>query len=99
MARANNGGWDFVKKGGTYQYKEDGWIAEVTVLEDNSTPEEYSFKLQVEKATNKLVGDDIFDVSYSKEITGYFNGMAQFYKRAEYMCTYGYIRSNEIKEY
>lgn len=38
MARANNGGWDFIKVGQQYQYKEDGIIAIVTVLEDNSTP-------------------------------------------------------------
>ena len=99
MARPVNGGWDFVKKGSLYQYKEDGWIAMVTIMEDNSTPEEYSFTLRIEKASQKL-GDDIFGITYSKTEHGDdIFGMLQLYEQEEYTCNYGYYRDKEqLKE-
>ena len=48
MATSHDHGWDFVKVGETYQYKEDWFIAIVTVLENNSDTENYVFKLRVE---------------------------------------------------
>lgn len=94
MSRANNGGWDFVKVGGTYQYKEDGYIAMVKVLEDNSTENEYRFKLKVEKATQSI-GDDEFEISHMKDLTGVYSGMLQLYEQEEYMCNYKYTPENK----
>ena len=88
MARANNGGWDFVEVGKTYQYKEDWFIAMVTILEDNSTDKEYAFKLGVEKSTHTPPGDGEFEISHAKNLTGVYSGMLQLYENEEYMCTY-----------
>jgi hypothetical protein len=95
MARANNGGWDFVKEGETYQYKEDGWIAMVTVVKDNSTDEHYAFDLRVEKATEDW-GLREFDIMNVKGDSGYYSGMLQIYKTPEYMCTYNYERETDL---
>jgi hypothetical protein len=95
MARANNGGWDFVKVGQQYQYKEDGIIALVTVLEDTSTDEAYNFKVRVDKATFPFP-EETFDVMSDKKSTGYYSGMIQFYEQPEYTCNYVWER-NEIK--
>lgn len=94
MARANNNGWDFVKVGGTYQYKEGGWIAMVKVLEDNSTAEEYAFVLQTEEATDfPPTADGKFDIMNVKDSGGYYSGMLQLYEKPEYMCTYRWNRT------
>ena len=93
MARANNNGWNFVKVGKTYQYKEGHFIAIVTILEDNSNKDEYRFKLKVEKSTfSPPTKDGIFEISHVKDIDGYFNGMLQFYENEEYWCDYEWIR-------
>ena len=89
MARANNGGWDFIKVGGTYQYKEDWFIAMVTILEDNSTENEYRFKLQTEQSNEEPPTEDgmeegVFTISHIKKVGGYYSGMLQFYKEEEY---------------
>jgi len=95
MARANNGGWDFVKVGKTYQYKEDSFIAIVKVLEDNSDDKCYRFKLQVEKATYEphFAENGIFEIYHIKDVDGYYNGMLQFYENEEYSCNYKWNRN------
>ena len=100
MSRAPEG-WDFVKVGGIYQYKEDWFIGIVEVLEDNSTDEYYSFKLNVLQSTHEL---SIFDVSYKKEEKGYYSGMSQFYDYPEYVMLplgtpwkYDYIKDDPEK--
>jgi hypothetical protein len=85
MARANNNGWDFIKVGGEYQYKEDHFIGMVKVLEDNSDDEMYRFKIQVLKANCKDIGPEPFDVSHAKDPSGYYSGMLQFYETLEYV--------------
>lgn len=95
MARANNGGWDFVKVGSTYQYKEDGWIAMVKIIEDNSTADEYRFKLWVEKATDEPPQDGEFEISHAKEVDGYYSGMLQIYEHEEYGCNYRWVRGEK----
>ncbi len=95
MARANNGGWDFVKEGEIYQYKEDSWIAMVTVMKNNSTDEHYAFDLRVEKAS-KDYGLREFDIMNVKGDSGYYSGMLQLYKTPEYTCTYKYEREKEL---
>ena len=97
MSRANNGGWDFVKVGKTYQYKEDGWIAMVTILEDNSTEEQYAFKLKIEKSTLNHQGDAEFEISHAKDIGGYYSGMMQLYEVPEYVCDYKWERDKTNK--
>lgn len=104
MSRAPNGGWDFVKVGNEYQYKEDGFIATVLILEDTSTPEEYRFKLQVLES-NYPAPDDSFNISHAKKC-GYWNDMKQFYEKPKYIMLpigtpwpYNYRdKKNEAKE-
>jgi hypothetical protein len=85
MARANNNGWDFIKVGKEYQYKEDHFVGMVKILEDNSDEEMYRFKIQVMKANCKDIGPEPFDVSHSKNPGGYYSGMLQFYETPEYI--------------
>lgn len=93
MARANNGGWDFVQVGKEYQYKEDALIAIVKILEDNSTRKEYRFKVQVMKSNfnfKKHFANTTFNVTHIKDPGGYWNGMIQFYEHPEYVTDYPY---------
>lgn len=94
MARANKGGWDFIKVGQVYQYKEHPLIAMVTIMEDNSTDTEYNFKVRIEKANlnAKLAGLTQFIVSFNKDFDGYYNHMSQFYEVEEYMVDYKWHR-------
>jgi hypothetical protein len=93
MARANDRGWDFIKVGGTYQYKEDGFIALVKILEDKSDEKYYRFKLQVERCNyEKPPQDGVFEISHVKDVGGYWSGMLQFYEQIEYSCNYKWIR-------
>jgi len=86
MTTANNKGWDFVKVGETYQYKEDWFIATVKILEDNSTDDEYIFKAQT-KTSNcaPSTEDGIFEVSHVKNLNGYYSGMINIYESPEYI--------------
>lgn len=89
MARANNNGWDFIKVGQVYQYKEDWFIAMVNILEDNSNDKEYCFKLQVVKSNeNPPTENGVFEISHAKDVSGYYSGMLQFYETEEYHCEY-----------
>ena len=99
MSRGVNGGWDFVKVGETYQYKEDWFFAMVKVLENNSDDEYYRFTLQVEKATHFpfFAKDGIFEIYHDKSFNGIYSGMNQIYEAKEYMCTYKYFRENNQK--
>jgi hypothetical protein len=100
MARASEGsGWNFVKVGGTYQYKEDGFIAFVTVLEDNSDDKYYRFKLQVERCNyEKPPQNGVFNISSIKELNGVYSGMLQLYEQPEYSVReYKWIRDEEKK--
>lgn len=92
MARPSNNGWDFIKVGETYQYKEGSFIAEVTILEDNSTDEEYSFKVQVENS-NYRAPKDTFTVSHIKNFSGVYSGQSQFYENPAYRYKIGYERT------
>jgi len=98
MARANDHGWDFVKVGGIYQYKEDGFIAFVKILEDNSDDKYYRFKLQVERCNYEEPPQDgdqegVFNISHAKDLDGYWSGMLQLYEQPEYSCKeYRWIR-------
>ena len=92
MARSENGGWDFIKVGETYQYKEDtggigsSVVGMVKVLEDNSDGAWYNFLVQVVKGKTALsaFGDKPFPVGHRKNIGGIYSGMPQFYKEPEY---------------
>lgn len=101
MSRATNGGWDFVKVGGIYQYKEDGWVAMVKIIEDNSTNEEYRFKLQTQEATDEPPTEEgeeegVFNISHIKDMGGMlYSGMLQLYKEPEYTCTYVWQRNKK----
>ena len=74
MSRGTNNGWDFVKVGETYQYKESGWIAMVKVMEDNSTDEEYNFKLRVDKSSWAMPGPPgQFTLTHNKSFNGVYS--------------------------
>ena len=95
MSRAPNGGWNFVKVGGLYQYKEDWFIAMVTILEDKSDDEYYRFKLRVEKASEEpffIEEDGTFEISHIKKMDGIFSGMVQLYENEAYRCNYKWNR-------
>jgi len=86
MTTAHNKGWDFVKVGKTYQYKESGFLATVEILEDNSTETEYRFKLQTKTASSTPPTEDgIFEISHIKELNGYYSGMMNIYETTEYI--------------
>lgn len=94
MARSINGGWDFLEVGNQYQYKEEGWIAMVTVLENHSDKDKYEFLVRVEKSTTNLgFENDTFTVMSKKELPGIWPGMSQFYEHEAYLCNYKYVRS------
>lgn len=94
MSRGVNNGWDFVKVGETYQYKEDWFIAMVKVLEDNSDDKCYRFTLQVEKASHDpfFAQNGVFEIYHDKSFNGIYSGMNQIYETEEYMCTYKWFR-------
>jgi hypothetical protein len=96
MARANDHGWDFVKVGGLYQYKEDGFLAWVTILEDNSNEKQYKFKLQVEKCNYpEPPQEGVFNISHVKDLNGVYSGMSQLYEQGEYSfsCQNGSLKT------
>jgi hypothetical protein len=96
MARANNGGWDFVKVGGVYQYKEEGQIAIVKVLSTEPDPNYYRFQLSVLAATFPF--DKEFEVVHHKNPGGYWNEMQQFYPDPEYSAKYKHVYDKEAFE-
>jgi len=91
MARPERNGWDFVRVGKVYQYKEE-WgigralIAMVEILEDTSDDKYYNFKIRPLKGTMELaeIGPEPFEVSHAKNIGGIYSGMPQFYEEPEY---------------
>lgn len=83
MARGNEG-WDFVKQGEVYQYKEDGMVCMVRILEDYSDEASYRFRVKV-LASNRNIAGQEFLVSYTKGLSGYYSGMSQFYELPEYI--------------
>lgn len=94
MARGNEG-WEFIKVGNTYQYKEDWFIAMIIILEDNSTDEYWEFKCQVEMANEEPFKEE-FTFSHSKTEKGYYMGMIQVYEFPEYSCSnYKWKRKTE----
>ena len=92
MARSENAGWDFIKVGETYQYKEEGFgigsaiIGMVEILEDTSDDEWYRFLVQVVEGGTALKawGNKPFPVAHKKNIGGIYSGMPQFYETPEY---------------
>ena len=91
MATIHNNGWDFVKEGETYQYKEGGLIGMVKILENKSTDEEYRFLIKFLKSTFD-VGEDPITISGTKRIDGHYSGMCNFYEHEEYWVReYKYI--------
>lgn len=84
MARANDDSWDFVKEGGTYQYKEEGCVAMVLVLAVRSDEKAYAFTVKVLASDGGFEPGIQFDVYHVKEPGGYWNEMIQFYESLEY---------------
>lgn len=89
MSKATNNGWDFIKVGETYQYKEDWVIAKIKIIENNSDDERYAFVAKI-LASNEDIGRDVFEFSHIKNFTGYYNGMIHVYEHEEYYFPKGY---------
>ena len=84
MARAVNGGWDFVKVGGLYQVKEDFATYGIRVLEDTSDAEQYVFKVKPTYSSHEMSGEP-FTIMHHKNPGGVWSGMLQIYERDEYV--------------
>jgi len=84
MARGIDNGWDFVKEGGIYQYKEDYLICMVEILNDNSDKDGYSFVIRVLSSNIDNIGDT-FTVYHKKNDHGIYSGMSQFYRTPKYV--------------
>jgi hypothetical protein len=94
MATADNGGWDFVKEGKTYQYKQGDLVGRIKVLEDNSTDTTYIFKVVVEKATKKPIEVE-FPINHKKDLNDAWvennqADMMQIYPKSELKVTYAW---------
>lgn len=89
MGTAHNNGWDFVKVGSIYQYKEDSCICRIEILEDLSNNEYYEFIVKVLESNWKFENTK-FHISHSKDFTGYYNGMLNIYEQDEYYFPKGY---------
>ena len=91
MARPNNSGWDFIKVGKIYQYREE-WeidsvlIAMVEILEDHSNDEFYEFRVKPLMGTEELreTGPGSFTIKHVKSVLEVYSGMPQFYENEEY---------------
>lgn len=84
MARCDKpGAWDFIEIGKLYQYKEDHVILVVEILDDNSTEDFYEFLVKPIAGTFEM--KESFTVSFTKNNTGAYNGMSQFYENPEYV--------------
>lgn len=93
MARGCNNGWDFVKVGEVYQYKEGWLVAEILVLEDNSNDEEYSFGVRVLRTSDEYFLDREFEIRHNKDMSGVWSGMPQIYEAPEYAVRNMFVSS------
>ena len=74
-----------IEVGKQYQYKEDGWICDVTILEDTSDDEKIEFKLRIDKKLDWPEGmTDDFTVSAARG-PGAYNGMWRLWNLGEYV--------------
>jgi len=87
-------GWDFVKLGGFYQFREDNFIAKVKVIKDNSDEKYYNFRLEIQPhpgfpstvpdstivPEESGTGSKIFEVGYKKGETDFFGLDMHFYE-------------------
>lgn len=93
MARGCNNGWDFVKAGEVYQYREGGLIAEILVLEDNSDEEQYSFNVRILRTSEEYFLDKEFEIMHSKDMNGVWNYMPQIFEEPEYIVMNMFVSS------
>lgn len=78
-------GWDWVTKGGIYQYKEDAFVAMVQILENESDAKQYKFKVRILACNGVLEpGAEVY-VVHEKNFQGVYSGMIQFYRGVEYI--------------
>ena len=94
MAVSLKNGWDFVKVGGVYQYKEDWLIAEVEILADYSDEKYYKFHVKALKTNHNV--SKTFHVMGIKDDEGYYSGMINFYETPEYSVEYSYELGEKI---
>lgn len=87
MSTANNNGWDFVKVGETYQYKEGSFIAMISIIEDNSDDENYRFTIKILEATRKP-RSMVCDIFSQKLLSFGYPGMCKIFKKIMYNFEY-----------
>jgi hypothetical protein len=75
-----------IEVGETYCYKEDSFIAQVKVLDDNTKPNGIGFELEVIKSyLNLMKAGDIFSVWAADGKYGY-SGMWRLYDKGTYIA-------------
>ena len=92
MASAQDHGWDFLKVGETYQYKQGKFIAMVQIADDNSTDDFYQFVIEILEATYKPAKLR-FEISCIKSIDFGYPGMVYFFDKIEFKRDYHWNQS------
>lgn len=86
MTRAcvNDGnGWNFIKLGNNYFYREDSLVAEVAILQDLTTQEMYRFRVKVLRSNIPMDENLEFNVYYTRSQVGFYIGQAEFYENKQ----------------
>jgi hypothetical protein len=87
MARPINNGWDFIRVGKTYHYREGRLVAEIEVTEDNSTIERYDFQIKINKSIIKDATRKTIRCDHIKDIKGIYSGMPALYEMSDNVYT------------
>lgn len=93
MSTSPNNGWDFVKIGETYQYKEGSFIAMISIVEDKSDDEYYRFTIKILEA-NREPPSMICDIISQKGLSFGYPGMSKIFKKMMYDCVYKWKNPN-----
>lgn len=99
MATADNGGWDFIKKGKTYQYKQGDLVGIIKILKIDSTEKNYIFDVIVEKASVNPRQIE-FKITHKKDLNDEWvaknvNDMIQIYPKPEIKVDYNWENKNK----
>ena len=92
MASAHDHGWNFLKVGETYQYKEGKFVAMVLIVEDNSTDDLYQFVIEILEATFKPANLR-FEISCIKAIDFGYPVMVHSFDKIEFKRDYHWNQS------
>lgn len=89
MITATNNGWDFIKVGNTYQYKDDWFVANVTILSDLSNEYNYIFIVKINEANIEQYEEkNILEIVNTKNSSTQSNNTQYFSEKLKYGCNY-----------